>query len=246
MYFIYTLLSKKNSYKNIASSLFQKIIRSFYSVQCITVSNTFETHDSTFSTSMKTVELPQPLVFLFRKATSIITFLFGALLYKKQPLATKCILILAFSLLIFSNTVNSQVVQSFTPRYQTTQKGGIVFLANTAVGCSANPTTAGGACQSGSAQVPPSGNYVNNTVNSNATYIDIDGNPSTFMSSSDSLNLPSCSSITWAGLFWGAYGTDPANNKNIKIKANNGAYQNITADASLLNSTGYDLSLIHI
>ena len=131
------------------------------------------------------------------------------------------------------------MVTSFTKRFQVTQKGGIVYLANVATGCSSNPQTSGGACQTGATAVAPAGTANNNDFNQ--VYVDVDGDASTFQSSSDSLALPNCSQITWAGLYWGAVGnaaTTPTRN-NIKIKVNSGAYQNISADNSQLNTTGY-------
>ncbi|MFY7884752.1 MAG: hypothetical protein ACOVOV_07915, partial [Dolichospermum sp.] len=114
-----------------------------------------------------------------------------------------------------------------------------MYLANVAVGCSSNPQTSGGSCQTAATAAPPSGSGINN--NFNQVYVDVDGDASTFQSSSDSLALPNCSNITWAGLYWGAMGnaaTAPTRN-NIKIKVNNGAYQNISSDVSQLNTTGY-------
>lgn len=147
--------------------------------------------------------------------------------------------ILTFFLFIIVVT-NAQVVKPFSIRHQTTQKGGIVYLANVAVSCNVNPTAAGGSCGTAVNETPPSGSGVNN--NFNQVYVDIDGDASTFQSSSDSLNLPSCSNITWAGLYWGATGTAataPTRN-NIKIKVNNGSYLNISSDVSQLNTTGYN------
>ncbi|NBR14873.1 MAG: hypothetical protein EBU01_09905, partial [Crocinitomicaceae bacterium] len=63
---------------------------------------------------------------------------------------------------------------------------------------------------------------------------DIDGNSSTFMSSSDSLNLANCSEVLWAGLYWSARVTPSTTNYNtrntVRLKLNNGAYQNLVAD----------------
>ena len=146
-----------------------------------------------------------------------------------------------FLVLLLSATEASmaQLVTPFTKRFQVTQKGGIVYLANVAVGCSSNPGSVNGACKTAVNEVPPNGTGVNN--NFNQVNVDIDNDPSTFQSSSDSLALPNCSQITWAGLYWAAMGnaaTTPTRN-NIKIKVNNGAYQSISADASHLNTAGY-------
>lgn len=146
--------------------------------------------------------------------------------------------ILFIAILLFAEA-KAQVVTPFNKRFQVTQKGGIVYLSNVAVSCSSNPTISGGSCQTAATAAPPNGTGVNNSFNQ--VYVDIDGDASTFQSSSDSLALPSCSQITWAGLYWGATGnaaTAPTRN-NIKIKANNGTYQNISADVSQLNTTGY-------
>ena len=100
--------------------------------------------------------------------------------------------------------LHSQVITPFTPVYQVTQKGGIIYLANSSLGCSSNPPLAAlsSTCAAGTTVAPPAGTLRDNNFTS--AYIDIDGDPSTFMSSSDSLNLPSCSEITKAYLFWGA------------------------------------------
>ena len=157
---------------------------------------------------------------------------------------------LLFSLAFVSVSLMSiaQVITPFTVRYNTTQKGGIVFLANTAAGCGAGTTLCQSkTCVQAHAEDPLTGVAVDNDFV--ATYVDVDNDPSTWMSSSDSLNLPSCSTISFAGLFWGAGGstsssTDPdgvhwATRTHVKIKLNNGNYQDLTADYSQDNTTGY-------
>ncbi|MFY7965664.1 MAG: hypothetical protein ACOVO1_12265, partial [Chitinophagaceae bacterium] len=145
---------------------------------------------------------------------------------------------LTFLFTLLSIIGYSQVITPFSIRYQTTQKGGIVYLANAAVSCAANPTTVGGSCQTGSVAVPPSGTYRNNDFN--AAYVDIDGNSTTFQSSSDSLALSNCSSISFAGLYWGAIGGATQGNANVKLRVNNGSYQTIVADQKFVNTTGYN------
>ncbi|NCU92404.1 MAG: hypothetical protein EBV44_10760, partial [Synechococcaceae bacterium WB7_1B_046] len=138
----------------------------------------------------------------------------------------------------------AQVVQPFAIRFQTNQKGGITYVANTALTC--NSTTNG--CPTATANANPStGSNNDNNNNWTMQYVDIDGDPSTFMSSSDSLNLPQCSQITWAGLYWSASNTNGSNstptgwaNRTLcKFKVNNGAYQALTADNIINSSTGY-------
>ncbi len=134
-----------------------------------------------------------------------------------------------FSLLVF-NQVEAQIVSSFTARYQNNQKGGIVFLSNVSVTCNSGTT-----CTTAKAETPPSGSYSNGSFT--MSYIDIDSDASTFMSSSDSLKLSNCSEILWAGLYWsGRINTSTTNyssRSNIKVKVNSGSYQTLTADNTL-------------
>jgi hypothetical protein len=103
-------------------------------------------------------------------------------------------------LFIFSFlSYNSQVVSPFDIRFQANQKGGIQMISNVAVTCN----SANNNCQNFQNQFPPNGNH-NQDGGVTMDYVDIDFDGSTFMSSSDSLALPSCSKVTWAGLYWSA------------------------------------------
>lgn len=138
--------------------------------------------------------------------------------------------IVLFSLGILSV---AQVITPFKIRKTVTQKGGIIYLSNTS-----SKATPDNIVQN---EMPPSGTgYDNNFTN---TYVDIDGDASTFMSSSDQLNLPNCSEITWAGLYWGAdcsVGDENyATRDQVKLKVNNGSYINLTADYKYDNTTGF-------
>lgn len=130
-----------------------------------------------------------------------------------------------------------QVISTFTTRYQTTQRGGIRYVSNTAVSCNG-----AGACATSRIEAPPAGTGADN--NYTAAYIDIDADGTTFQSSSDSLALASCSEISWAGLFWGGEmtnaGANYATRNQCKIKVNNGSYTSLTADALLDNAYGFD------
>ncbi|TMM29899.1 T9SS type B sorting domain-containing protein [Polaribacter aestuariivivens] len=77
----------------------------------------------------------------------------------------------------------------------------------------------------------------NNRLNLN--YIDIDGDATTFSSSKAQLNLPSCSKVIYAGLYWAAvypykyWDTKEARSDDfneIKFKLPGGNYQNIVGD----------------
>jgi hypothetical protein len=143
---------------------------------------------------------------------------------------------LAFIFVLISSVLSAQLITPFTIRYQVTQKGGIRFVSNTSVTCS------GGGCGTGRVEVPPAGTSTDNGFT--AAYVDIDGDATTFSSSSDSLNLPSCSQISWAGLYWGGEITNAAPNyatrSQCKIKVNNGSYVNLTATSLQDNAVGFD------
>jgi gliding motility-associated-like protein len=140
-------------------------------------------------------------------------------------------------LVLFSAGLFGQVITPFSIRYQATQKGGIRYISNTAVSCNGGP-----GCAPGRAEVPPAGTSTDNGFT--AAYVDIDSDGSTFMSSSDSIALPTCSQISWAGLYWGGEITNAAANyttrNQVRIKTNNGSYVNLTADALQDNTIGFD------
>jgi len=143
---------------------------------------------------------------------------------------------LAFIFVLISSVLSAQLITPFTIRYQVTQKGGIRYVSNTSVTCS------GGGCGAGRTEIPPAGTSTDNGFT--AAYVDIDADATTFSSSSDSLNLPSCSQISWAGLYWGGEITSAAPNfatrGQCKIKVNNGSYVNLTATSLQDNAIGFD------
>lgn len=129
-------------------------------------------------------------------------------------------LLVSILLLFLCICANAQVIDPFSIRFQTSQKGSIRFVSNASVTCNGT----GSSCTNAKNENPPGGTSTNNGYT--MSYIDIDGDASTFMSSSDSLNLPTCSSILWAGLYWNAIitsGTSQYSNRNqVKLKVNNG------------------------
>ena len=142
-------------------------------------------------------------------------------------------LILTTSFVFIIITAFAQVITPFTVRKTITQKGGIVMLSNTS-----SKATPDNIVQN---EIAPSGTGVDNNFTN--TYVDIDGDASTFMSSSDQLNLPNCSEITWAGLYWGAdcsTGDENFATRNqVKLKVNSGSYIDLTSDYLKDNTAGY-------
>lgn len=141
---------------------------------------------------------------------------------------------LLFTLLfiLISVVATAQVIKPFKIAYQKTQRGGITYLANAGLKFYSKDSTA----------MPPDAGVSNGSLYSQ--YIDIDNDPSTFMSSSDSLNLPDCSDISYAYLVWA--GAASKNNpkladiNKVKIKSNNGLYINLIAD-EIVDSTNTNL-----
>ncbi len=150
----------------------------------------------------------------------------------------KLILTLIFSGLL-TGTSFSQVIVPFIKRFEVTQRGGLVLVANNMLTCNG-----GASCTSGQGEVPPAGSSVDNDFTS--AYIDVDGDASTFSSSKADMNLPACSKVSFAGLYWGAY-IDLGNAKyaqraNIKIKEPGSAsYTTLTADTIYDFNTGYNV-----
>jgi len=129
-----------------------------------------------------------------------------------------------------------QLIDPFAVRYSTQQKGGIRFLANVSVSCNSGIT-----CTQAINDLPVTGTFPKDNNDFTQQYVDIDSDPTTWMSSSDSLNLSTCSEIAWAGLYWGgrvsASTTNYAIREKVKISVDNGAYQNLVAD-ELIDFTG--------
>lgn len=140
---------------------------------------------------------------------------------------------------LLGSTLNAQVEVPFTPRLDNSYiniKGDYTFLANSILNRVDGSNTAND---------PYNGNNNNNGFHRD--YIDIDGDPSTFSSSSSTLTLPDCSRIYWAGLYWSAnYQQEVLNNsqisslpsndsrrldfREIKFKVPGGSYIDIVAD----------------
>ncbi len=105
---------------------------------------------------------------------------------------------LFFMLLLLLGLAQAQVVRSFTSRFSTNTQGDILLIGNTLMSCSPSGTN-GSQCataQSGG------GTLYNN--NFTMVYVDADSDPTTFNSSSATLNLPVGATVLWAGLYWGA------------------------------------------
>ncbi|WP_242206733.1 SprB repeat-containing protein, partial [Aestuariivivens insulae] len=115
----------------------------------------------------------------------------------------------------------------FTPRFNQDLKGDIVLIGNNILG--------------------PDNNAFNDTTVYNHTvdmkYIDIDGDASTFSSSSADLVIdnPNCYNIVHAGLYWGAVNKGSQPITNVKLKGPTGGYIDVIGTVVFdANSTSVD------
>jgi gliding motility-associated-like protein/uncharacterized repeat protein (TIGR01451 family) len=119
----------------------------------------------------------------------------------------------------FVSLSHAQLSVPFEPRLPNDNmkvKGDLVYVANNIVSIASDPNT----------------DYNGGSSNQNVTmdYIDIDGDPSTFSSSSAELNAPSCSAVVYAGLYWGGIYRDTNRDdpyKQVKLKIPGGSYVDI-------------------
>ena len=121
---------------------------------------------------------------------------------------------LAILLFLLSLQTFAQNYVPFSPRFDQDVKGDIVLIGNNILGPSNNAFNDNSA--------------FNNRVN--MQYIDIDGDPSTFSSSSADLAIPNpdCYRIVRADLYWAAVnpGSEPIT--DVKLKGPTGGYNDIT------------------
>lgn len=136
-------------------------------------------------------------------------------------------------LVIFSNFTLAQLIHTFDSVYTTTARGNIVFSSNTILTCS---TAAGDTGATSCVDARNGANSANNSYQ--MVNIDIDGDASTFNSSSADFNLPAGASVLFAGLFWGGNSSSTSRNQT-KFKVGAAAYNNLTADIIYNNSSTY-------
>ncbi|TQO38932.1 gliding motility-associated-like protein [Arenibacter algicola] len=161
---------------------------------------------------------------------------------------TKKLLLTCFLLLGFLSAY-SQVKNNFDVRYENELRGDITFIANNIVNRQADGYWQGkGKNRVWVPAVGPNDPY-NDTGSSSEynddldmQYIDIDGDASTFSSSSAILTVPNpdCAIVRYAGLYWSAVFS--ASNRTgfdqLKFKIPGGTYQDLTADEILFDGAG--------
>ena len=159
-----------------------------------------------------------------------------------QKLLAK-ILVLACALFSITFTGYSQEFNTFDIRYQNNLKGDLTFIAN-------NIVNRDGGTSSTEPNDPYNATGNSSTYNDwlNQQYIDVDGDPTTFSSSSAILNFPqaNCNLVRYAGLYWTAtypseqagqpLGTNRQNDFNqVRFRVPGGTYVDIVADEILFD-----------
>lgn len=139
-------------------------------------------------------------------------------------------------ILFFAYTGMAQIKNDFDVRYENELRGDLTFIANNIV----NRDEGGN-----DPEDPYNSTGWRSEYNDrlNMQYIDIDGDPSTFSSSSATLAVPDsdCSLIRYAGLYWSAVYRD--NNRSsdfnqVKFRVPGGSYVDLTADEILFDGEG--------
>ncbi|WP_437396087.1 T9SS type B sorting domain-containing protein [Flagellimonas lutimaris] len=136
---------------------------------------------------------------------------------------------------LFAYTGISQIKNNFDVRYENKLKGDLTFIANNIVN-----RDEGGYSPEDPYNATGSSSEYNDRLN--MQYIDIDGDASTFSSSSATLSVPdpSCSQIRYAGLYWSAVynESDRSDFNQVKFRMPGGSYVDLTADEILFD--GYN------
>ncbi len=129
----------------------------------------------------------------------------------KKPTFSRIAIIV--SLLFLGLQSFAQNYVPFTPRFNQDLKGDIILIGNNILGPSNNAFN--------------DNSVYNHTVD--MKYIDIDGDASTFSSSSADLDIPNpnCYQIKYAGLYWGAVTNGTAPITNVKFKGPTGGYNDV-------------------
>lgn len=122
--------------------------------------------------------------------------------------------------------IEAQIVRGFSPRFSSNANGDITTIGNTVMSCSG-----GGQCNN--ARNGTGGSINNNDFN--MQYVDVDGDGSTFSSSTATLSTPAGTTVMWAGLYWGGNSSNAARN-TVRFATPIAGYVNLTA--TQLDATG--------
>lgn len=135
-------------------------------------------------------------------------------------------------------------VRDFTQVFSANTNGDVLIAANTLMTCSTTVGATAGSCAD--ARDATSGTTNRNNNQFTAEFVDVDGDASTFNSSTAHLDLPANATVLFAALVWGGRirdTTDPtwantALRDRVKVKVGTGGYQPLTASVLDTGSDG--------
>jgi len=133
---------------------------------------------------------------------------------------------LLFIVTVLGTQAHAQVYNNFTSVFSQNQKGNIVFVGNALMTC-----PSGGDC------AKTQGGASDQNNNWSMVQIDVDGDGTTFNSSTADFTLPSGGSVLWAGLYWGAVSSSSSRNQ-VKFATPVAGYTTITGTVGA-TSYGY-------
>lgn len=136
------------------------------------------------------------------------------------------LLLALVALVVVSLPAHAQ--RTFSMRYTTTVPGDIVGIGNVNMNCASftAPPAPSANCTSSRTHTGGSGNFNNNSFTMVNT--DVDSDSTTFNSSRATLNLPSGSTVLFAGLYWSGRGTAAGRNA-VRLATPTSGYADITA-----------------
>ena len=124
----------------------------------------------------------------------------------------------------------AQVIRAFTPRFTVNDVGDVYVIGNTSMSCDIADVD----CANARNRV---GALLNNN-NFVMEYVDVDGDVSTFSSSSADFTVPSGGTVLFAGLYWGGRSTD-ANRYSVQLATpTSGGYVSLTATQQDIDAAG--------
>jgi uncharacterized repeat protein (TIGR01451 family) len=139
----------------------------------------------------------------------------------------------------FANNGHAQTNgRAFSTRFSANTNGKIVLIGNTILSCAAGTKSIDGTttCENGQNGVGP--RLDNNDFN--MVYVDIDGNTTTFNSSSASLTIHTGTEVLFAGLYWGAF-SNPITSTTVLSPTRNRVLFSTPASSGYISITAHQL-----
>src|SRR3954451_7135744 len=129
-------------------------------------------------------------------------------------------------------TASAASTATFTQRFNQNESGNIAVIGNTLENCRSTEAT----CASAKSETGQVASVADNDFD--MTYVDVDGDGSTFDSSTATLDLPAGSTVLFAGLYWGARTDKGSATLGGAVKTGTDAISPIAKNTALLKVPG--------